>query len=172
LSCSASVMKSFPVLLLLLLLSPRTEGLKTRDQNSSHVTDVDLVVDVSSAVRRVDLRFLSVTIDASLASEEKFMYLLGSPKIRTLARALTPSFLRFGGTRQDFMVFTPQKSHEQGSGVTAGKLPPWLEERLKNEWTQQQVLLMKEDLRRKYRRVKFTGTSFALVANKMCYCAM
>nr|XP_029138717.1 heparanase-like [Labrus bergylta] len=162
-------MKSFPVLLLLLLLSPRTEGLKTRDQNSSHVTDVDLVVDVSSAVRRVDLRFLSVTIDASLASEEKFMYLLGSPKIRTLARALTPSFLRFGGTRQDFMVFTPQKSHEQGSGVTAAlscdklELPPWLEERLKNEWTQQQVLLMKEDLRRKYRRVKFTENTIDML---------
>ncbi|KAM6976093.1 heparanase isoform 1-T1 [Tautogolabrus adspersus] len=162
-------MKSVPVLLLLLLLSVRTEGVQTRDQNSSHVLDVDLVVDVSSAVRRVDLRFLSVTIDASLASEEKFMYLLGSPKIRTLARALTPSFLRFGGTRQDFMVFTPQRSRPQGSGVAAAlscdklELPPWLEERLKNEWTQQQVLLMKEDLRRKYRRVKFTENTIDML---------
>ncbi|XP_041666145.1 heparanase [Cheilinus undulatus] len=164
-------MKS-PVLLLLLLLSHRAEGVQTRDRtNSSHVpepdrhqnsSDLDLVLDVSSVLRRVDPRFLSVTIDASLASEEKFMFLLGSPKIRTLARALTPSFLRFGGTQQDFMVFTPQMDHRRGSGGAPAlscdklELPPWLEEHLKKEWTQQQILLMKEDLRRKYRRVKFT----------------
>uniref|UniRef100_A0A8C6UXE2 Heparanase n=1 Tax=Neogobius melanostomus TaxID=47308 RepID=A0A8C6UXE2_9GOBI len=70
-------------------------------------------VDLSRALRRVDPRFLSVTIDASLASDEKFMNLLGSSKIRALARALTPAFLRFGGTRQDFMVFTPQEYNWQ-----------------------------------------------------------
>uniref|UniRef100_A0A3Q3WCS8 Heparanase n=1 Tax=Mola mola TaxID=94237 RepID=A0A3Q3WCS8_MOLML len=126
-----------------------------------------VLVDLSAASRRVDRRFLSVTIDASLAADEKFMYLLGSPKIRTLARALTPAFLRFGGTRQDFMVFTPQRLH-QGSGFTAGDriknfsgvktscLPLRLEQRLMNEWTKQQVILMKENLQKKYRRVKFT----------------
>ncbi|KAI3362512.1 hypothetical protein L3Q82_012799 [Scortum barcoo] len=99
-----------------------------------------------------------------------------SPKIRTLARALTPAFLRFGGTRQDFMVFNPQR-RLQDSGFTAGEftsdpdpagpdpaapscdkleLPWWLEERLKKGWIQQQVILKKEDLQRKYNRVKFT----------------
>lgn len=37
---------------------------------------VSVSVNVSALIRRVDPRFLSVTIDASLAAEEKFMYLL------------------------------------------------------------------------------------------------
>ncbi|XP_034566332.1 heparanase isoform X2 [Notolabrus celidotus] len=157
-------MKSIPVLLLLPVLFSATEGVHNPDLNQTSSEDLDLtvVLDLSSLVRRVDLRFLSVTVDASLASEEKFMFLLGSSKLRMLSRALTPSFLRFGGTRQDFMVFTPQRSLQQDSGSSAAltcdklELPPWLEERLKKEWTHQQVLLMREDLRRKYRRVKFT----------------
>ncbi|XP_072310258.1 heparanase isoform X2 [Eucyclogobius newberryi] len=122
--------------------------------------NVAMEVDLSRVRQRVDPRFLSVTIDASLASDEKFMYLLGSPKVRALASALTPAFLRFGGTRQDFMVFTPQD-------VWRSKVPPanlcdrvglpsWLEDNLKKEWIQQQILLKREDLQRKYKRVKFT----------------
>ena len=38
-------------------------------------------------------------------------------------------------------------------------LPHWLERRLTEAWTQQQEALLKEELQRKYRRVKFTGTS-------------
>ncbi|XP_040914254.1 heparanase isoform X2 [Toxotes jaculatrix] len=60
------------------------------------------------------------------------------------------------------MVFTPQRSHRPDSAPSADQpcdeleLPPWLEEKLKEEWAQQQVVLMREDLQRKYRRVKFT----------------
>ncbi len=43
-----------------------------------------------------------------------------SPKIRTLAKALKPAFLRFGGTRQDFMVFSPQRP-QLDARLTAGK---------------------------------------------------
>ncbi|CAF94326.1 unnamed protein product, partial [Tetraodon nigroviridis] len=124
-------------------------------------------------LRRVDPRFLSVTIDASLAADERFMYLLSSPKVRTLAKALTPAFLRFGGTRQDFMVFAPHKN-QPASGFSARELtfssngqhscekmapPPWLERRLRTEWMKQQVMLRNEELQRKYRRVKFTETT-------------
>lgn len=38
------------------------------------------------------------------------------------------------------------------------ELPSWLEHKLKTEWMKQQVILRNEDLQRKYRRVKFTGT--------------
>lgn len=38
---------------------------------------VNVAMDLSGVARRVDERFLSVTIDASLMAEEKFMYLLG-----------------------------------------------------------------------------------------------
>nr|XP_046232066.1 heparanase isoform X1 [Scatophagus argus]XP_046232067.1 heparanase isoform X1 [Scatophagus argus] len=162
-SSQTRVMKCVAVLLVLSLLSHHTDGVRILDtrhqnRNSSHVL---LLMDPSAAIRRVDPRFLSVTIDASLASEEKFMFLLGSPKIRTLARALTPAFLRFGGTRQDFMVFSPRR-HQPHSGSTAGQpcedleLPSWLEDRLKSQWTEQQVILMREERQRKYRRVKFT----------------
>lgn len=137
-----------------------------------------------------------------------------SPKLRTLARGLTPGFLRFGGTRQDFMVFNPQR-RLSSSAFTAGdeykvykvnlsgtmftllcsgafpshgsgmdgwmdsewisskifsscvvepscdklELPPWLEQKLKSDWAKQQVILMSENMQRKFKRVKFTGTS-------------
>lgn len=68
------------VLLVLCLLCYQTHGLHLRGDpvlspNSSHLLDAD--VDLYAPVRRVDPRFLSVTVDASLASEERFMYLLG-----------------------------------------------------------------------------------------------
>ncbi|XP_041815939.1 heparanase [Chelmon rostratus] len=154
---------SVAVSVLLSLLWCQTDGVHLRDpnRNRSDASDSVAIADLSAVIRRVERRFLSVTIDASLASEEKFMYLLSSPKIRTLAKALTPAFLRFGGTRQDFMVFTPHR-HQPDSGFTAEpscdklELPSWLEDKLKAEWTQQQVILMREDLQRKYRRLKFT----------------
>ncbi|XP_031143738.2 heparanase [Sander lucioperca] len=142
-------------------------GLHVRGEQKRNCSAVKL--DLSAVIHRVDPRFLSVTIDASLASEEKFMSLLGSAKIRTLAKALTPSFLRFGGTRQDFMVFTPHRFHRDAAGFTADgscddlELPSWLEDQLKKDWTQQQAVLMREDLHRKYRRVKFTEETVDLL---------
>ncbi|KAG7499277.1 heparanase [Solea senegalensis] len=159
------------LVLLLCLLSPLCDGVRIRGlftENNltivpgSLTPSVGVDMDLSAVVHRVDPRFLSVTIDASLASEEKFMSLLGSPKLRTLTKALTPAFLRFGGTRQDFMVFTPQKPRHSNTAFTADEscdkleLPSWLEEKLKGEWPEQQMMLMREDVQRKYRRVKFT----------------
>lgn len=43
-----------------------------------------------------------------------------SQKLRTLTKALSPAFLRFGGTSQDFMVFNPQRSRQLVSGLTSG----------------------------------------------------
>lgn len=39
------------------------------------------------------------------------------------------------------------------------ELPPWLEQKLKSDWAKQQVILMSENMQRKFKRVKFTGTS-------------
>lgn len=50
----------------------------TPEPNSTRcVADATMSVDLSSVHRRVDQRFLSVTIDASLAADEMFMNLLG-----------------------------------------------------------------------------------------------
>ncbi|KAM4635206.1 heparanase isoform 2-T2 [Polymixia lowei] len=141
--------------------------------NYTNFVNVNLNMDFSGVLRRVNERYLSVAIDASLVAEEKLMYILGSPKLRTLAKALTPAFLRFGGTRQDFMVFHPEKTiqshgyhpHYSVSEDACKKLelPSLLEERLKKEWAQQEVLLLREDLQRKYKRVKFTEYSVDLL---------
>uniref|UniRef100_A0A8D3DAF0 Heparanase n=1 Tax=Scophthalmus maximus TaxID=52904 RepID=A0A8D3DAF0_SCOMX len=160
--------------LLLLLL------LRARVRTDPGPGALDVSVDLSSVLRRVEPRFLSVTIDASLASEEKFMYLLSSVRIRTLAQALTPAFVRFGGTRQDFMVFSPQRNRQLDSDlykhlISCGSvcfydgscdkrtLPSWLEEKLKGAWPQQQLVLMREDVQRKYRKVKFTEDTVDLL---------
>lgn len=75
----SAVMKRVAGLILLLsVLCHETDGvyLKNQNQNSSDVLDAVVFSDLSAVVRRVDPRFLSVTIDASLAADEKFMYLL------------------------------------------------------------------------------------------------
>lgn len=52
--------------------------------------------------------------------------LCSSPKLRTLAKALNPAFLRFGGTKQDFMKFNPRgryfQARENSSTPVLGKL--------------------------------------------------
>ncbi|XP_029024210.1 heparanase [Betta splendens] len=139
-----------------------------RIRNCSGSPDVSVDLDLSEPVRRVEPRFLSVTVDASLAQEEAFMYLLSSVKIRTLAKALSPAFLRFGGTRQDFMVFSPRRIHQDPGIATEpscaeGELPSWLEEKLKTAWVRQQEVLLTGDLQRKYKAFNFTETTVDLL---------
>uniref|UniRef100_A0A8C2AHD7 Heparanase n=1 Tax=Cyprinus carpio TaxID=7962 RepID=A0A8C2AHD7_CYPCA len=130
------------------------------------VQSVRVELDLSRVVRQVDERFLSVAIDASLITKEKFMNLLNSPKLRTLAKALIPAFLRFGGTKQDFMKFNPRGRYFQvrdnSSSAVRGKLcerlelPPFLENRLKQEWVVQSKTLLQEELEGKYKKIKFS----------------
>ncbi|XP_076835540.1 heparanase [Brachyhypopomus gauderio] len=138
----------------------------------------DLVIldfDVHRVDNLVSERFLSVTIDASLVAEEKFMHLLGSPKLRALANALSPAFLRFGGTTQDFMKFSPQSEYllswnnsrnslrYQGHSCDTSELPPLLEDKLKQEWALQAQLLHQQELQDKYKKVKFSEDAVDLL---------
>ncbi|XP_008421366.1 heparanase [Poecilia reticulata] len=138
------------------------------------VLDLDLDMDLSEVLRRVDPRFLSVTIDASLASEERFMLLLRSQRIRTLATALSPAFLRFGGTKQDFMVFSPQRSQQldPGEPCSSVRLPWWLEQRLKQDWAQQQIVLTKEEQQNQYNPVHFTELTVDLLHSFSSCCSL
>lgn len=80
--CVCAAMKR-PALLLLCFLCCQTDTFHTRgDADSSGNSSCLLDVDLSAAIRRVDRRYLSVTIDASLAQEEKFMYLLRWVSVR------------------------------------------------------------------------------------------
>ncbi|XP_035996428.1 heparanase isoform X1 [Fundulus heteroclitus] len=155
------------LLLLLALFSYRTGGNRLFRGSSPVGLDLDLEVDadLSAVFRRVDPRFLSVTIDASLASNEKFMLLLRSQRIRTLAKALSPAFLRFGGTKQDFMVFRPRRSQRLNADEPCSStgLPWWLEQRLKEDWTQQKLILLKEEQQNQHNRVHFTELTVDLL---------
>lgn len=148
--------------LLLTFFSYRSGADRLLDGSSS---DLQLELELSAVFRRVDPRFLSVTIDASLASEERFMLLLRSQRLQTLAKALSPAFLRFGGTKQDFMEFTPQRTQklDPDESCSSIRLPWWLEHRLKEDWTQQQVILLKEEQQSKYKRVHFTEVTVDLL---------
>lgn len=87
------------LVVLLSLLHCRANGVSaegTPEPNSTRVADAAVSVDLSAASGRVDQRFLSVTIDASLASDEMFMYLLGLVSCDAVTEAS-----RVGG----FMIF-------------------------------------------------------------------
>ncbi|XP_078066045.1 heparanase isoform X2 [Mustelus asterias] len=58
------------------------------------------------SLRTVSPRFLSVALDASLLRTQS-LDLLRSQKLITLARGLSPGYLRFGGTGADFILFEP-----------------------------------------------------------------
>ncbi|XP_017569532.1 heparanase isoform X2 [Pygocentrus nattereri] len=134
---------------------------------------VNLELGVSHVDKKVNERFLSVAIDADLMAQEKFMYLLGSPKLRILAKALTPAFLRFGGTEQDFMQFRPQREpfssndhsslHYPGHSCDRFELPPLLEKRLKQEWALQASVLQHEELLGKFDRKNFSESAVDLL---------
>ncbi|KAL6469756.1 hypothetical protein MHYP_G00208750 [Metynnis hypsauchen] len=134
---------------------------------------VNLDLDVSRVDKKVNERFLSVAIDADLMAQEKFMYLLGSPKLRILAKALTPAFLRFGGTEQDFMQFRPQREpfssndysslHYPGHSCDRFELPPLLEKRLKQEWPLQASVLQQEELLGKFDKKNFSESAVDLL---------
>lgn len=151
-------------IILSLLPSVQPDHIKTFES-------VRLEVDLRRVVKRVDERYLSVAIDASLVAEEKFMYLLASQKLKTLSSALSPGFLRFGGTKQDFMKFNPRSSkfrkpridHARRNSCEKLELPPLLEENLKKEWALQALLLQQEERKRKYQKVGFTETAVDLL---------
>lgn len=79
---SAVMMSAAGLLLVLLsLLNCNTNGVSAEGtpwpNSTRNVADATASVDLSALHGRVDQRFLSVTIDASLAADEMFMYLLG-----------------------------------------------------------------------------------------------
>ncbi|KAK3737955.1 hypothetical protein RRG08_028578 [Elysia crispata] len=85
-----------------------------RPAASSSVTSSDaqvprfvLVIEVTKALHYTSPRYMSVTISGGQMSRglEGFDFKL--KKLRNLAAALAPSYVRFGGTLADFVVFDP-----------------------------------------------------------------
>ncbi|XP_014426294.2 heparanase isoform X1 [Pelodiscus sinensis] len=120
--------------------------------------------------REVSPAFLSLTLDANLAREPRFVAILGSPKLRTLARGLSPGFLRFGGTRTDFLIFDPEKNStleerdlwelQVNQGICGVRsIPTTVEELLLSQWPIQEKTLLREQAWKKYENTTITRST-------------
>ncbi|KAG9468830.1 hypothetical protein GDO78_021873 [Eleutherodactylus coqui] len=119
-------------------------------------------------------RFLSVTIDASLASEPKYIAFLGSQKLITLTRGLSPAFLRFGGTKSDFLFFDPKQNASieeniiwslRGKQDVCGgsKVPYSMQQKLRSQWPAHEQAILKEAFSDTYKNATITKRTIDLL---------
>ncbi|XP_027710250.1 heparanase [Vombatus ursinus] len=127
-----------------------------------------------SKVREVSLAFLSVTIDSNLITHPRYITFLSSQRLRTLARGLSPAYLRFGGTKADFLIFDPEKesTFEKGNYWEAqinpdicnfSPLPSAMKDQLELEWPFQELLLLKERRQNLFEKATFTKSELDLL---------
>ncbi|XP_007447592.1 PREDICTED: heparanase isoform X3 [Lipotes vexillifer] len=161
---------ALPLRLLLLLgpLCPCSPGALAELAPAEDV--VVLVFSTERPVHLVSPAFLSFTIDANLATDPRFLTFLGSSKLRTLARGLSPAYLRFGGTKTDFLIFDPKKeptfeersywqSQVNQDICESGSVPSDVERRLKLEWPFQEQLLLREQYQKKFKNSTYSRSS-------------
>ncbi|KAM5271780.1 heparanase [Ctenodactylus gundi] len=159
-----------PLLRLLLALGPLSPG-RARAQD---------VVELDFATKRplhtVSPAFLSVTIDANLATNPRFLTFLGSSRLRTLARNLSPAYLRFGGTMTDFLIFDPKKepTFEERSywqpqvrkdNCNSVSLPFDVEKKLQLEWPFQEQLLLRAYSKKKFKSITYSKNAVDMLYN-------
>ncbi|XP_045329455.1 heparanase isoform X2 [Leopardus geoffroyi] len=160
-----------PLLQLLLLLGP-LGPLSPRAPVGLAQADAAAELDFSTErpVHLVSPAFLSFTIDANLATDPRFLTFLGSTKLRTLARGLSPAYLRFGGTKTDFLIFDPKKeptfeersywqSQVNQDMCESGSIPSDVEKRLQLEWPFQEQLLLREQYQKKFNNSTYSRSS-------------
>nr|XP_054489080.1 LOW QUALITY PROTEIN: heparanase [Agelaius phoeniceus] len=118
--------------------------------------------------------FLSLTLDASLARDPRYVALLSNSKLRALATALSPGFLRFGGTETDFLIFDPNKdstSEEkilwefQAQQEACGWRPAFaaVERVLLAQWPSQEKLILAEQNRKKHKNTTITKNTLDIL---------
>uniref|UniRef100_A0A2K5PDK5 Heparanase n=1 Tax=Cebus imitator TaxID=2715852 RepID=A0A2K5PDK5_CEBIM len=159
---------ALPPPLLLLLLGPLGALFPGALPGTAQAKDaVDLDFFTQQPLHLVSPSFLSITIDANLATDPRFLVFLGSPKLRTLARGLSPAYLRFGGTKTDFLIFDPKKestfeersywqSQVNQDICKSGSIPPAVEEKLQLEWPYQEQLLLREHYQKKFKNSTYS----------------
>ncbi|XP_037065117.1 heparanase isoform X2 [Peromyscus leucopus] len=164
-------MRRLLLLLLLWLCGPLGALAQDAPAGTAQAEDVvDLEFSTQQPLHLVSPSFLSVTIDANLATDPRFLTFLGSPRLRTLARGLSPAYLRFGGTKTDFLIFDPKKeptleersywqsqvNHDvcRSEPVSADVM-----RRLQVEWPFLELLLLKEQYQREYKNSTYSRSS-------------
>ncbi|XP_076105374.1 heparanase-like isoform X2 [Mytilus galloprovincialis] len=68
---------------------------------------IDLKIATDRAVQIVSDKYLSIAIDTGIIRHNWERLNFSSPKVESLARALSPCYLRVGGSEADFMKFSP-----------------------------------------------------------------
>uniref|UniRef100_A0ABM5GKC1 Heparanase n=1 Tax=Pogona vitticeps TaxID=103695 RepID=A0ABM5GKC1_9SAUR len=138
----------------------------------------------SRPLRQVNPSFLSLTIDANLVTDPRYITFLGSTKLRTLARGLSPGFLRFGGTKEDFLIFDPKKeptseennfldllAKQDAANVCGIRSPPSdIIELLQSQWPFQEMLILSEQHRNKHKNTTITRSTIDILYN-FAHCA-
>uniref|UniRef100_A0A8C4LZC6 Heparanase n=1 Tax=Equus asinus TaxID=9793 RepID=A0A8C4LZC6_EQUAS len=157
-----------PLLLLLGPLGPFSPGARAGPAQAEDAVELDFSTE--RPVHLVSPAFLSFTIDANLATDPRFLTFLGSPKLRTLARGLSPAYLRFGGTKTDFLIFDPKKestfeersywqSQVNQDICKSGSIPSDVEKRLQLEWPFQEQLLLRSQYQKKFKNSTYSRSS-------------
>ncbi|XP_061849820.1 heparanase [Colius striatus] len=153
------------LLLLLVLLPVPAEGWRA----------VGLRMSLRGSPRgEVSPAFLSLTLDASLARDPRYVALLSNPKLRALARALSPGFLRFGGTETDFLIFDPNKDSTleekflweiEAKEEACGSRPAFaaVEKLLLAQWPSQEKLILAEHNWKKHRNTTITRNTLDIL---------
>ncbi|CAN8209281.1 unnamed protein product [Coccothraustes coccothraustes] len=148
------------------------------------ISEIIALADERAAMLRLGLRdsprgevspaFLSLTLDASLARDPRYVVLLSNSKLRTLATALSPGFLRFGGTETDFLIFDPNKdstSEEkilwqfQAQQEACGSRPAFaaIEKVLLAQWPSQEKLILAEQNQKKHKNTTITKNTLDIL---------
>ncbi|XP_044160261.1 heparanase [Bufo gargarizans] len=150
-------------------------GALLKVSSNTLASPVELQLQLKTTRRPVlNPRFLSVTIDASLASEPKYIAFLGSQKLITLTRGLSPAFLRFGGTKSDFLFFDPTQNASVEESITwnlpkkqdacdGSKVSSSVQQKLWFQWAAQEQAILKEAFSETYKNSSITKQTIDLL---------
>ncbi|XP_055955935.1 heparanase-like [Patella vulgata] len=76
-----------------------------------NVSCITIDLESAQAVRNVSSKFVGVTLDSGLIVQRWKTFNLTSQKVLTLAKGISPSYLRIGGTACDRLVFNRTNDH-------------------------------------------------------------
>ena len=76
----------------------------------------NIEINIDNIIETISEKFLSVTIDTEQIQANWATLNFSSPKVQSLAKALSPCYIRVGGTTADFLQFSPNSSYDRHRG--------------------------------------------------------
>ncbi|CAC5366173.1 HPSE [Mytilus coruscus] len=78
----------------------------------SEYRKTSVMIDTDTIIETISDRFLSVTLDTSFIQDNWSTLNFSSPKVQVLAKALSPCYLRVGGSSADYLQFDSSSQSE------------------------------------------------------------